>query len=116
MCWRRSLSCARVRQRPSLRSARKGKPQMPARIKVGVIGLGRMGNVHARLLATQIAGASLYAVAESDEQARTRAAAEMSIERIFADPFDLLALPELEAVIVTRSEEHTSELQSRENL
>ncbi len=74
---------------------------MPARIKVGVIGLGRMGNVHARLLATQIAGASLYAVAESDEQARTRAAAEMSIERIFADPFDLLALPELEAVIVT---------------
>lgn len=74
---------------------------MPALIKVGVIGLGRMGSLHARLLATQVAGASLYAVAEPDEQARARVAAEIGVERTFSDPYDLIALAELDAVIIT---------------
>lgn len=74
---------------------------MPALIKAGVIGLGRMGSLHSRLLATQVAGASLYAVAEPDEQARDRLTGEIGVERIFADPYDLVALPELDAVIIT---------------
>jgi prephenate dehydrogenase len=34
-----------------------------ASLKVGVIGLGRMGQLYARLLATQIVGVYLYAIA-----------------------------------------------------
>ena len=74
---------------------------MPAPVKIGVIGLGRMGSLHSRLLATQIAGASLYAVAESAEETRARVAATLGVSRSFADPYDLIALPEVNAVVIT---------------
>ena len=73
---------------------------MPARINVGVIGLGRMGQLYARFLATQVSGAHLYAVSEVNEQARASFAAEYNGTRIFADPFELLSQPDLEAVVV----------------
>src|SRR6266702_945939 len=38
---------------------------MPAQLKVGVIGLGRMGQLYARTLATQVTGVQLYAVAQA---------------------------------------------------
>ena len=73
---------------------------MPALIKMGVIGLGRMGQLYTNLLSSQINGAKLYAVAEIHEQARSRVAAEFDITRAFADFHELLALPELDAVII----------------
>ena len=45
---------------------------MSAPLKIGVIGLGRMGQLYARLLATQVSGFCLYAIAEVDEQVRTK--------------------------------------------
>jgi prephenate dehydrogenase len=41
---------------------------MPALLNIGVIGLGRMGQLYARTLATQITGVQLYAIAEFDER------------------------------------------------
>ena len=73
---------------------------MPALIKMGVIGLGRMGQLYTNLLSSQINGAKLYAVAEIHEQARSRVAGEFDITRAFADFHELLALPELDAVII----------------
>jgi scyllo-inositol 2-dehydrogenase (NAD+) len=73
---------------------------MPARINIGVIGLGRMGQLYAHFLATQVPGAHLFAVSEVDEPARARFAAGYDVSRIFADPFELLNLPELEAVVI----------------
>jgi len=74
---------------------------MPALVKMGVIGLGRMGQLYTNLLSSQINGAKLYAVAEINEQARSRVAGEFDITRAFADFQELLALPELDAVIIT---------------
>lgn len=74
---------------------------MPAPVKVGIIGLGRMGRLYARLLASQVAGVSLHAIAEVDEQARAQVAGELHIPRAFADPFELLSLPDVEAVLIT---------------
>jgi len=73
---------------------------MPALVKMGVIGLGRMGQLYTNLLSSQIHGAKLYAVAEIHEQARSRVAGEFDITRAFADFHELLALPELDAVII----------------
>ncbi|HEU0000780.1 MAG TPA: inositol 2-dehydrogenase [Ktedonobacteraceae bacterium] len=73
---------------------------MPAHIKMGVIGLGRMGQLYTTLLASQINGASLYAVAEVNEQVRSRVASEIVISHAFADFHELVALPDLNAVII----------------
>ncbi len=73
---------------------------MSASLKVGVIGLGRMGQLYTRLLATQIAGVQLYAVAEVDTSARQKSADEFAIPHAYAEPEELLALPELDAVII----------------
>jgi scyllo-inositol 2-dehydrogenase (NAD+) len=70
---------------------------MSAQVHIGVIGLGRMGQLYTRMLATQIKEAHLYAVAET----RPGIAEEMGLSQAFTDPRELLALPELDAVVIT---------------
>jgi scyllo-inositol 2-dehydrogenase (NAD+) len=74
---------------------------MSVRLKIGVIGLGRMGQLYARTLATQVSGVHLYAIADVEEQARTALASEFSIPHAFADIHELITLPDLDAVIIT---------------
>lgn len=74
---------------------------MPARLQIGVIGLGRMGELYTRTLATQIPGVQLHAIADINEQHRTRLAHEFSVSRVFADAYELIALPQLDAVVIT---------------
>jgi scyllo-inositol 2-dehydrogenase (NAD+) len=73
---------------------------MSASLKVGVIGLGRMGQLYAHLLATQVAGVLLYAVAEIDTPTRQRVADEFHIPHACTEVEKLLALRELDAVII----------------
>ena len=58
---------------------------MSVPLKMGLIGLGRMGQLYARLLATQVSRVQLYAVAEVDGQAQTRMVDELGVPRAFAD-------------------------------
>jgi scyllo-inositol 2-dehydrogenase (NAD+) len=74
---------------------------MPAFMKIGVIGLGRMGQLYTRMLASQINGARLHAVADMNEQARSQIEDELSVTYAFTDPYELIALPELDAVVIT---------------
>ena len=74
---------------------------MSARVKIGVIGLGRMGRLYTRMLATQINGACLYAVAEVDQQVQSQVADELDVSYAFTDAHELMALPELDAVVIT---------------
>lgn len=74
---------------------------MPALMKIGVIGLGRMGRLYTYMLATQISGAHLHAVADINEQVRSQVVDELSVSYAFVDPYELIALPELDAVIIT---------------
>jgi scyllo-inositol 2-dehydrogenase (NAD+) len=80
---------------------RRRTARMPASIKIGVIGLGRMGRLYTRMLATQINGVHLHAVADVNERARSEVADELNVSYIFADPYELIALSELDAVIIT---------------
>ncbi len=73
---------------------------MPERLNIGVIGLGRMGRLYARTITTQVAGVQLYAVAEPDAQARAVVVTAFPVPHVFADPVDLLALPDLDAVVI----------------
>jgi scyllo-inositol 2-dehydrogenase (NAD+) len=74
--------------------------QMPAFVKIGVIGLGRMGLLYTRMLATQITGARLHAVAEVEGRARSQVADDLAISHVVADPYELITLPELDAVVI----------------
>src|SRR5579859_190039 len=81
-----------------------------APLKMGVIGLGRMGQLYAQTLMTQVPGVQLYAVAESDEQLRTSAAREFNVLHAFADVQQLLSLPELQAVVIATPTQTHAEL------
>ena len=83
---------------------------MPARLKIGVIGLGRMGQLYARTLATQISGGQLYAIAEPDEQTRTVLTDEFGVSHSFAHAQELLALPALDAVVIATPTKTHAEL------
>jgi inositol 2-dehydrogenase len=74
---------------------------MSAPLRIGVIGLGRMGQLYARALATQVAGVHLYAVADVDQQSWTRVADEFSVSHVFFDAHELIALPDLDAVLIS---------------
>jgi scyllo-inositol 2-dehydrogenase (NAD+) len=73
---------------------------MPSLVNIGVIGLGRMGRLYAHMLATQVSGGRLYAVAEVGEQARSQVMSELGVAYVFADAYELLALPGLDAVAI----------------
>src|SRR5260370_8593591 len=73
---------------------------MPSLVKIGVIGLGRMGRLYARMLASRVSGVHLDAVAEVSEQAQSQIMGELDIAHAFADAYELLALPDLDAVFI----------------
>lgn len=72
-------------------------------LRCGVIGLGRLGYRHAANLAGSIAHASLLAVSDSSEEALSRFAQAYPSVPQFADYKALLALEELDAVIIASS-------------
>ena len=73
---------------------------MKASLNVAVLGLGRMGAIYARAIARQIYGATLYAVADPDEQARAALLADVDVPHVFAETPEALALPGLDAVVI----------------
>lgn len=70
------------------------------RLRVGLIGLGRLGRVYARDLATRIPETRLVAVADTDAGVAAELAAEFDVPRRSADPLDVLDDPEVDAAVV----------------
>ncbi|GAC1349979.1 MAG: scyllo-inositol 2-dehydrogenase [Ktedonobacteraceae bacterium] len=73
---------------------------MSSLLKIGVIGLGRMGQLYVRTLATQVSGVQLFAVADVGEQARKQVTDEFGVPHVFEDAHELMALSELDAVVI----------------
>ena len=73
-------------------------------IRVGVIGTGIMGTDHARLLSSVVAGATLGATFDLDAERAAAAAAFSPAARVFADPFDLIGDPDVDAVLIASSD------------
>jgi scyllo-inositol 2-dehydrogenase (NAD+) len=71
-----------------------------ARLNVGLIGLGRLGRVYARDLATRIPCARLAAVADVDEAVAAEIAREYDVPRWYGNSADLLDNPNVTAVVI----------------
>ena len=71
-----------------------------ARLKVGLIGLGRMGRVYARELATRIPETRLVAVADTDPAAAAEVSGQYEVARSYTEAERLLDDTEVEAVVI----------------
>ena len=76
------------------------------RLKVGLIGLGRLGKIYARDLATRIPETRLVAVADTDEKALAEVSAAYDVRAAYREPEQLLANADVEAVVIA-SPTHT---------
>ncbi len=83
---------------------------MARRVKIGVIGAGRIGRVHAEHLAHRIPEASVVAVADVAVEAAQKCAADLGIPAVFADYRTILDNAEIEAVVVCSSTDTHAQL------
>src|SRR5258706_16388693 len=76
---------------------------MPARIGLAVIGAGRMGSSHARLIAAGAPELRIVAICDVDDAAAVRLADELGDPAAFADPLDAISAPGADAVLIAVS-------------
>jgi myo-inositol 2-dehydrogenase/D-chiro-inositol 1-dehydrogenase len=67
---------------------------------LGLIGAGRIGRVHAETVLARVPDAQIVAVADVNEEAARRCAADFAIPRAVADYHEILADPHVEAVLI----------------
>jgi len=76
---------------------------MTKKVKIAVIGTGRMGSVHVRNIARLIPEADLVAVCDIRLDVAQAVAEEVGIQRVVQDYHELLADPEIEAILIATS-------------
>jgi myo-inositol 2-dehydrogenase/D-chiro-inositol 1-dehydrogenase len=74
----------------------------PALLRVGVLGVGRIGKMHAELVARHVPGLALAAVYDVDEKAARRVARDLGAAAT-ASADELLARPDVDAVAICTS-------------
>jgi myo-inositol 2-dehydrogenase/D-chiro-inositol 1-dehydrogenase len=70
-------------------------------VRVGVIGVGRIGRMHAELLARRVAGATLVAVSDANPETAAAVAAELGVRATGVG--ELLAAADVDAVAICTS-------------
>ena len=78
-------------------------------VRVGVVGVGRIGTAHAELLARHVPGARLLVVADPRPAAADAVASRLGC-RAASDPAQLFTDPDIEAVVIAASSEAHTEL------
>src|SRR6266480_2516075 len=73
---------------------------MSTRLKVGVVGLGRLGSSYARYFNGRITGAEPVAVSDVNETATNALAAELGISKKYGNYQDLIADDAVDAVVI----------------
>lgn len=82
-------------------------------IRIGSVGLGRLGKQHAENIRNRIQGAELYALCDLDETKLNAVADKLAVEHRFTKFEEMLALDELDAVvIVSPSHAHTAQIET----
>jgi len=76
---------------------------MKRKVKIAVIGTGRMGSVHVRNIALLIPEADLVAVCDIRLEVAQAVADELGIQRVVQDYHKLLADPDIEAILIATS-------------
>jgi myo-inositol 2-dehydrogenase/D-chiro-inositol 1-dehydrogenase len=76
---------------------------MTDKVNVGLIGAGRIGRVHAEVLAYRLPNANLMAVSDVFPEAAQKCAADFQIPSVHDDHRAILDNPEIEAVVICSS-------------
>ncbi len=76
------------------------------RLRVGVVGLGRLGKVYVRDLASRIPETTVSAVADIDPAVAAQVAGEFGVPRAYGSAEELIADPDVDAVVIV-SPTHT---------
>lgn len=76
---------------------------MTKKVKLAVIGTGRMGSVHVRNIVRQIPEADLVAICDIRLDVAQAVADECGIQRVVKDYHELLADPDIEAILIASS-------------
>ncbi len=76
---------------------------MADRIRIGVIGAGRIGKRHARTVATLIPNAELAVLADVSDPAVRALAAELRLDRWTTNTDDVLGDPSIDAIVIASS-------------
>jgi myo-inositol 2-dehydrogenase/D-chiro-inositol 1-dehydrogenase len=76
---------------------------MTRKINIAVIGTGRMGSVHVTNLARKIPEANLSAICDIRLEVAQALADQLGIQRVVYDYHELLADPEIEAILIAAS-------------
>lgn len=77
------------------------------KLKIGIIGVGRLGFEHASNLAFRIPGAELVAICDANLARAKEVGAELGVSAVYDDPKALCENPEVEAVaIITNTASH----------
>ena len=83
-----------------------------AHVGIGLVGAGRMGSIHARLVRASVPQAKLVGIADVNIDAASRLAAQLGDPPIFDSIGALLATPGLDAVVIaTSSSRHLEMIQ-----
>ena len=69
-------------------------------VKIGSVGLGRLGYEHAKNIATSIPGAQLTAICDIDAQRVKDVAAEFDVAYTYTNFEEMCANPELDAIVI----------------
>nr|WP_251042044.1 Gfo/Idh/MocA family oxidoreductase [Arthrobacter sp. ISL-30] len=72
----------------------------PSPVRIGLIGSGWMGAFHAESIARRIPGAELAAIADPNVESAEALAATLGTLKVTADATDILADPEIDAVVI----------------
>ncbi|MBD8804905.1 Gfo/Idh/MocA family oxidoreductase [Pseudomonas syringae] len=80
------------------------------KIRLGLIGAGRMGSFHGLTAARHIPGASLTAIADPSHAHATRLAAELGVQKVYSDPQQLLDDPDIDGVLIAAPARSHAEL------
>ena len=74
-----------------------------SKLNIGIIGAGRIGRVHAETLAFRLPEAKIVAITDVNRQAAEALATRCSIPKIAASSAEILADPQIEAVLICAS-------------
>jgi myo-inositol 2-dehydrogenase/D-chiro-inositol 1-dehydrogenase len=74
-----------------------------ARVGIGIVGVGRMGARHARIIARGVPAARLIALADIHVPAARRLAEELRVPRVYESAGELAADPDIQAVVIVVS-------------
>lgn len=73
---------------------------MMKEIRIGSVGLGRLGLLHAQNISAAIPGATLTALCDLDEELLRKTATELGVERVFTDFSQMAAWDGIDAVCI----------------